>query len=63
VPAAVTVDVADIFKVLHPLIKTKKIKVGRRNKIDRVFVSVKKPADFRDIPQNGGHTCSPCLEL
>ena len=50
--AAVAVDVADILKVFHPLIETKKVKVRGRDKVNRVFVTVKEPANFRDILEN-----------
>jgi hypothetical protein len=47
--AAVAIDIADIFKVPDPFIQSEKIEISRRNEIDRVFVTVKKPADFRNI--------------
>jgi hypothetical protein len=44
--AAVTVDIADVFEILDPFIKAQKVKVGGRDEIDRIFVSVKEPANF-----------------
>ena len=48
-------DIADIFNVLDPFIQAQQIKVGRRDKIDRVIIPVKEPANFRDILKNSCH--------
>ena len=57
--ATVAVDVADVFEILDPFIQAQQVEVGRRDEIDGVFVSVKEPADFRDILENSCHGIGP----
>ncbi len=47
----ITVYIADIFKVFYPLIDTQQIEIRGADEIDRLFVAMEEPSDFRNILQ------------
>ena len=57
--AAIAINVANIFEIFDPLIQAQQVKIGSRDEIDRVFISMKEPAYFGNVSENSSHVYGP----